>query len=211
MNKVLHQIRRVPGWLIMVVIFGALYLTGLNIEVIGSLQRIVLATGLIKPKTDLLPQPKASEKETNPGSATLPIADYNFSLRTLSGQEVSMQSLKGKVVFMNFWATWCPPCIAEMPNINSLYNKVKSDEIIFVMISLDQDPVKAQKFISKKNFTFPVYTPLGPLPLVYERNAIPTTFVLSPGGQIVARKNGMADYDNKEFREFLLNMAARNK
>ena len=211
MHKIFKFIRRVPGWLIMVIVFGALYLTGLHTEVIGQVQRIILATGLIKP--DVKPEAEKTKVSgnTTPTPATLPLADYNFSLRSLSGEEVAMQSLKGKVVFINFWATWCPPCIAEMPNIQSLYQKVKSDNIAFVMVSLDQDPGKAQKFIAKKGFTFPVYTPNGPLPAVYEGQVIPTTFVISPAGQIVARKDGMADYDNQEFREFLLNLVQRAK
>ncbi|MDB5262341.1 MAG: alkyl hydroperoxide reductase [Adhaeribacter sp.] len=122
-----------------------------------------------------------------------------------------MESLKGKVIFMNFWATWCPPCIAEMPNIQSLYEKVKSENIAFVMVSLDDDPAKAQKFINRKKFTFPVYTPNGALPPVYAGQVIPTTFVISPDGRIVARKDGMADYDNQEFREFLQNMAQTSR
>ncbi|MDQ4141931.1 MAG: TlpA family protein disulfide reductase [Bacteroidota bacterium] len=147
----------------------------------------------------------SSDKDTETPTGLTP-ADYNFSLRTLRGEEVLMDSLYGKVIFMNFWATWCPPCIAEMPNIYSLYQKVKSDKIAFVMVSLDQDPAKAQQFIAKKGFTFPVYTPNGPLPSVYQGQVIPITFVISPDGKIVVHKEGMADYDNSEFREFLENL-----
>jgi rhodanese-related sulfurtransferase/thiol-disulfide isomerase/thioredoxin len=200
MYKIIKRARQIPVWVFMVIIFGGLYLTGLHTEVIGQVQRIILATGLMKPEVNPLKERVTSSDEN---TSTV----YNFSLRTLRGKEVSMESLKGKVVFMNFWATWCPPCIAEMPNIHRLYEKVKSDKIAFVMVSLDQNPAKAQKFISRKGFTFPVYTPNGPLPSIYEGQVIPTTFIISPDGHIVSRKDGMADYDNEEFREYLQNLA----
>ncbi|MGV3589796.1 MAG: redoxin family protein [Adhaeribacter sp.] len=207
MNNIINWFKRLPGWIFALLIFGILYLTGLHTEVIGQVQRIILATGFIKPDVE------EANKNTAAAANTAPtrVADYNFNLRTLNGEQTSLESLKGKVIFMNFWATWCPPCIAEMPNIQSLYEKVKSDKIAFVMVSLDQDPAKAQKFIQKRNFTLPVYTPNGPLPAAYETQVIPTTFIISPEGQIVARKDGMADYDNQEFREFLLKMTQPGK
>jgi len=208
MSNSISFLRRVPGWFIWVLVLGSLYFSGWHTEVIGQVQRIILATGLIKPKIEQVnkPTPAGPNPESN-SAAALPWASYNFSLRTLAGEIVPMESLKGKVVFMNFWATWCPPCIAEMPNIQALYTKVKSDQIAFVMISVDEDPAKAQKFIHKKKFTFPVYQLNGALPLVYKGKVIPTTFVLSPEGWIVAHKEGMADYDNQEFRNFLLKLS----
>jgi thiol-disulfide isomerase/thioredoxin len=114
------------------------------------------------------------------------------------------------VIFLNIWATWCPPCIAEMPNIQRLYEKVGSDDIAFVMLSVDEGGMdKVQKFIQKKGFTFPVYLPDGPLPRAFQSPAIPTTFILSPEGRIVARQEGMAEYDTQEVREFLQSMVKR--
>ncbi|QNF35518.1 TlpA family protein disulfide reductase [Adhaeribacter swui] len=207
MNAITENIKKIPGWIITGIVIGALYLTGLHTEVIGQLQRIILATGFIKPTIEEI------NENTSPSGNTAPtlVADYNFNLLSLNGEQTSLESLKGKVIFLNFWATWCPPCIAEMPNIQSLYEKVNSDKIAFVMVSLDQDPTKAQKFIQKKGFTFPVYTHNGSLPISYETQVIPTTFIISPEGQIVTRKDGMADYDNQEFREFLQRLTQPGK
>jgi peroxiredoxin len=144
--------------------------------------------------------------------AAFPAADYDFMLRSLDGETLTLESLKGKVIFMNFWATWCPPCLAEMPAIQDLYEKVKSDNIAFVLVSLDEDPAKAKKFIRRQGYTFPVYSPQGYTPPVYASgNVIPTTFVISPDGFIVARQEGMAQYDNMEFRHFLQKMAQTGK
>jgi hypothetical protein len=79
--------------------------------------------------------------------------------------------------------------------------------VAFVMVSLDEDPAKARKFVSRKGLTFPVYTPEGPIPQAYAAQVIPTTFVLSPDGRVVLRQDGMADYDNARFRDFLLQLA----
>jgi thiol-disulfide isomerase/thioredoxin len=212
MNKILIWVRQVPGWLLVLVLFGGLYLTGLHTEVIGQAQRLLLATGFIKPQLPAVPGP-AKSKQTRTALSSrapetvFPPADFNFNLKTLRGESVTLESLKGKVVFMNFWATWCPPCVAEMPNIQSLYEKMPADKIAFVMVSMDEDPAKAQKFVARKGFAFPVYTPDGPIPQAYAGQVIPTTFVISPDGRVMTRQQGMADYDNARFRDFLLHLA----
>jgi thiol-disulfide isomerase/thioredoxin len=212
----MEYVRKIPGWLIMVAIFGVLYATGLHTQVIGQAQRLILATGLMKPDVPVSPDTKLEGSgSAGPGKNSLPAfpqADYDFSLKSLEGETITLESLQGKVIFMNFWATWCPPCIAEMPAIQNLYEKVKSDKIAFVMVSLDEDPAKASKFIQRMGFTFPVYSPDGYTPPVYgSGNVIPTTYVISPDGFIVARQEGMAQYDTKEFRNFLLKMAQTGK
>lgn len=212
----MKYMRRIPAWLMLMATSGVLYFTGLHTQVIGQAQRLILATGLMNPK---VPAPSAMERsETAPsGSGTnsrpaFPAADYDFVLKSPDGNTLSLESLKGKVIFMNFWATWCPPCVAEMPAIQKLYDKVKSDKIAFVMVSLDEDPAKAASFIQRMGFTFPVYSPHGYTPPVYGAgNVIPTTYVISPDGFIAARHEGMAQYDTKEFKAFLLQMAQTGK
>lgn len=211
MHKLKEYWNKVPGWVVTLAIVGGLYVTGLHTQVMGQLQRLVLATGLMKPEVP--PVQKASETEPSTGTQpAFPLADYDFTLRNLQGQTVSLESLKGKVIFMNLWATWCPPCLAEMPGIQNLYEKVQSDQIAFVMVSLDEDPAKARKFVERIGYTFPVYTPESQMPRQYGAgNVIPTTFVISPEGKVVVQKDGMADYDSKEFRDFLLNLAKAAK
>ena len=94
-----------------------------------------------------------------------------------------------------------------MPNIQKLYNKVGSDKIAFVMLSVDDGGIeKVKKFINKKNYTFPVYMPASSIPQEFYSNAIPTTFIISPEGKIVAKQEGMADYNTPEVAEFLKSM-----
>ena len=204
MSKDKFSFKKIPGWAVMLVVFGLLYATGLHTEAIGQVQRLLLATGIRKAD---VPEPNAVPATTAAYEATTPIAGVGFQMVDLEGNTVAFESLKGKVIFLNIWATWCPPCVAEMPNIQSLYEKVGSDKIAFVMLSVDQAGVdKVKKFIDRKGFTFPVYMPTGQLPQEFYSQAIPTTFIISPEGKIVARQEGMAEYDTKEVREFLQGM-----
>lgn len=188
--------RELIEWAIFLGAIAILYMTGLHTEVIGGIQRLVLKTGIIRPEI-------TAEDEN------LPDASYNFSLVDPEGQVVPFDQFKDKVVFINFWATWCPPCIAEMPDIQQLYEEVNSKDIVFAMISLDDSMVKAKEFIQKKGFTFPVYQLNAALPQVYASQSIPTTFVLSPEGKVVSKHKGMANYNNKKFRNFLKEMVVK--
>lgn len=165
-------------------------MTGYHTEVIGFIQRGVLATGLIKPDTE----PDLSVN-----------ANYNFELVNAAGRTIDFEEFKNQTVFINFWATWCPPCVAEMPDIHDLYEKTK-DSVAFVMISMDDDTEKALRYVQNKEYDFPIYFLKGYLPDPYEARTIPSTYVISPKGKIVAERHGMAQYDTDSFREFLLNL-----
>lgn len=211
MSQNKFSFRNIPGWAVMLGIFGILYLTGLHTEAIGQVQRILLATGIKKADMPDIAQASYTD-EAEASTATLaassPMAGAGFKMVDMNGKTVDFESLKGKVVFLNIWATWCPPCIAEMPNIHSLYKKMDPNKVAFVMLSVDEGGIdKVKKFVDKKNYTFPVYMPASQFPQEFYSNAIPTTFIISPEGKIVAKQEGMAEYDTKEVREFLQGLA----
>jgi thiol-disulfide isomerase/thioredoxin len=208
MDKNKISIKNIPGWAVTLAIFGVLYLTGLHTEAIGQVQRLLLATGI---KNASVPDPvtphAAADAIETSGSGSSAMVGAGFQMMRLDGKTVPFESLNGKVIFLNIWATWCPPCIAEMPNIQKLYEKVGSDKIAFVMLSVDEGGMnKVKKFIDKKGYTFPVYMPASQFPEEFYSNAIPTTFIISPEGKIVARQEGMAEYDTPEVREYLQSM-----
>lgn len=176
-------------WLILFSVIGVLFFTGWYKDVAGFLQRGLLETGLLTPH---------QLKETRP-------ATYDFQLVNEGGRVLNFSEFEGETVFMNFWATWCSPCIAEMPDIHDLYEKM-GDEVTFVMISVDDDKKKALRFVEKKGFDFPLYFLRNGLPKTYNTRSIPTTYVLSPDGEIVAEQQGLSKYDTEEFRNFLLNL-----
>lgn len=180
-------------WGLMLTIGAVMYFNGWHTEVIGKVQQGVLLAGLIKPEIE------------DPITITNPKADFSLSLRNQEGELVEMQDLKGKVIFLNLWATWCPPCVAEMPGINALAEKVKDDEdIVFLMLSLDKDFQKAKNFKERKGFMFDVHQLEGRMPQMYYSRSIPTTFVISAKGELVLTQTGMAEYNTDEFRKFLL-------
>ncbi|MEQ9425814.1 MAG: TlpA disulfide reductase family protein [Cyclobacteriaceae bacterium] len=182
--------RELIEWAVIIIIPLTLYLTGTHTEVIGQIQRVVLMPGFLTPDIEIPVEDQLT-------------ASYDLKLTDKEGQQIGFEKFQGKTVFMNFWATWCAPCIAEMPDIESLYREL-GDNVEFVMISIDNDPQKARDFIDKKGFTLPVYRQASRMPAVYERTVIPTTYVISPEGKIVAERHGMAKYNTSEFKEFLL-------
>lgn len=177
-------------WGILILVFAVIYGTGLNKPIAAKLQQALLWTGIIQPNTTL-------------DESTFQKAEFNVPLLTLDGKQASLKDLEGKVIFMNQWATWCPPCIAEMPNIQGLYESLDNENVAFVMLSLDEDKEAAQKYIANQGFTFPVYFYNGRRPGVYNSSVVPTTFIISPDGMIVSKKLGMANYNTTTFKEFL--------
>lgn len=186
--------KEITQWVFIFLIGAALYASGYHTEVIGRLQSVLLYTGIMQPDTD---------ESIMHGQR----AEYNMPLLTIDGDRIYLSEFEGKTIFMNLWATWCPPCIAEMPNIQRLYDDIDDENIVFVMASLDQDPQKAWDFVKRKEFTFPVYSVIAK-PRVYDSSVVPTTYVISPQGDIVMEHQGMAKYDTDEFKEFLRSVSS---
>ena len=187
--------KNLTSWLPLA-LFALILFTPLRPIVLGGLQRGLLATGFWK-----------AEVPTQTPAADMPVVltsggtyPHNLPLVTLDGKAVNLSDLKGKVVCVNLWASWCPPCRAEMPGIEALYQKVDHSKVAFVMLSLDDDVAKARKFVKSQGYTFPVYLRTGNLPAPFDSNSIPSTVVLGPDGQVAARHDGMAEYDTPEFK-----------
>ncbi len=177
---------------IFAVVAITLYATGLHTEVIGFAQRGLLATGLMNPDVEGIIQARRNEKEN--GTTTMPDinkADLDFKLIDGEGNTTSLKELKGKVIFMNMWATWCPPCIAEMPSIDKLHGEM-GDEVAFVMLSLDQNFETAKAFDKRKGYDFPIYAPAGNIPAMYNSAAIPTTYIIDVDGNLALTHKGRA-------------------
>jgi len=125
----------------------------------------------------------------------------SWKLEDLAGNRVSMDQFFGQPVFLNFWATWCPPCIAEMPSIQRLYDEYGSS-MAFVLASREEAEVLAA-FMAKKNYSMPVYVLRGTVPEVFYSRSIPASFLISPSGKIVMKKQGAAKWDGKRVKELL--------
>lgn len=130
----------------------------------------------------------------------VPLAVQEVSFRSIDGKSVTLSQLRGKVVFINFWATWCPPCIAEMPTIQKLKNIYASNEdVVFLLVDVDNKPEKAKEFMNSRKFTLPIYTATSSIPDILFKGPLPTTSVLNKEGKIVYHGEGAANYANKKF------------
>jgi thiol-disulfide isomerase/thioredoxin len=175
-------------WILPLGIMGFIYLMGWHTEVIGRIQQVALYTGIFRPDT---------EAEGVPLSARLPV-------QHLQTGSTAFIPAEGKVVFINFWASWCPPCVAEMPDIEKLYQQFKDDDrIVFMMVNLDNDPAKRDAFLERKNFDLPFYALAGNLPPELQSQAIPATYVVDKRGVVVMSRQGMASYTGDRFISWL--------
>ena len=147
-------------------------------------------------------QPKIAKE--NIGIQTKSNYDYSVNFTSADGNIISGESLKNKVVFINFWATWCPPCIAEMPSINDLYHQYKNNpDIIFLLVDADNDIQKSTAFMQNKNFDLPVVTSKSSIPSEWYSGTLPTTVVLDKKGNVAYKQTGAAEYTNKKFINFI--------
>ncbi len=123
-----------------------------------------------------------------------------FELPSLSGGKVSLRDYRGKVVFINFWATWCGTCEVEMPAMERLYQRFKDDGFEMLTISIDKDQSLIEPFMKKYGLTFPVL--LDPESTVakkdYKTTGVPETFIVNREGIIVHKAIGPREWDNDE-------------
>lgn len=129
------------------------------------------------------------------------LSDYNWQLRDMSGEQYNMNQARGEVVLINLWATWCPPCIAEMPSFQKLYDQY-GDKVTFLFVS-NEEAATISSFVEKRQYELPVFQPLSLPSERLQSRSLPTTYVLSKNGEIVVEKTGVADWNAASFHQVL--------
>jgi len=196
MRKIFNKSNVING-LLGVLILVVLFVPSVKALMIQGLMKV----GLFAPDTSI------EHRKTTENIQTESLAGIQF--KDASGKVVDLGDLKGKVIFLNFWATWCPPCLAEMPSVNKLYEQFKSDEgVVFIMVDADSDFAKAKKYMDRKGYQMPVYAVASRIPQQLFAGSLPTTVVLDKHGRISYHEVGAADYANKKFVDFIKQLKA---
>jgi len=139
-----------------------------------------------------------------------PQALDDFTVQAADGSSARLSGQKGKIVLLNFWATWCPPCRAEMPAIERLWSKTKDKPFTVMGVSVGEEPGTVKDFIAKQGYSYPIFVdPSGALGSAFGARSIPTTYVLDKSGQAIAGKVGGAPYDSAEAIALFAELASR--
>ena len=129
----------------------------------------------------------------------------DFSFPGLDGKKVSLGDQKGKIVLVNIWATWCPPCVEEMPSMEKLYQKFKGENFEILAVSIDETGLKAvAPFMKKTRLTFPALIDAeGTIKATYKITGIPESFIIDKQGFLIKKIVGPVDWSTpKVFRYF---------
>ncbi len=122
-----------------------------------------------------------------------------FSLKDLNGRETSLSAFDGRVVFLNFWATWCGPCRAEIPSMEQLYGELQDQGFTILAVNSQEPPEQVSAFVEESGMSFPVLLDTdGKVGAVYGVRAIPTTYIIDPQGAILGRMVGTRDWNSPE-------------
>lgn len=130
-----------------------------------------------------------------------PLDTYQWQLDDLKGDVLNFEAQKGEVVFINFWATWCPPCVAEMPGLQKLYNDY-GDKVTFLFVAKDRRE-RVNQFLEKKGYELPVYYAMTKDPDVLASKVLPTTYIIDRKGKIRIAKTGSSDWNGTQTRTLL--------
>lgn len=126
----------------------------------------------------------------------------SFSVVDSQKNRINIRELEGKVVFINFWASWCPPCRAEFPSIQTFYNEYRSEkDVVFILINMDDDLQKGLDFLNEKKYDIPTYQLASTISTEIYNGTLPTTVVLDKKGNIRFHHTGAGNFSTKKFKK----------
>jgi len=135
------------------------------------------------------------------GEEQTQLAPFDYRVTDLNGKLTSVPIGQGKITFISYWATWCPPCIAELPSIQKLHAEY-GERITFLLLT-NEKPETVKRFLKKKALDLPVFTPQMEAPEALYETSIPTNYVLNQKGKIIIKETGAADWDSERVRGVL--------
>lgn len=167
---------------------------------------LILCVGL-----SLTPFPDGQSAAGNYSATYLGIQEYSspqeakeFSLKDLKNKKINIKDFRGKVVMLNFWATWCAPCRDEMPSMEKLYRQFKEKGFVIIAVASGEDIQSVNKFIKQYNLTFPALLDSDyKVTDNYKVWALPTTYFINSKGQIIGKAQGGRDWDTKQANQYI--------
>lgn len=139
------------------------------------------------------------------------IASEDFELPGLDGKAVKLSAMKGSVVLLNFWATWCPPCRAEIPSMEAFYTRLKAKGLKILAVDLAEDEAKVKDFASSNKMATTVLLDAdGAVGGTYGAESIPTTYIVAKDGSILGRTIGGRDWNTPEMIGLFATLLAGN-
>lgn len=143
---------------------------------------------------------------------TPPTEALDFTLKNLEGSEISLEDFEGKVVFLNFWATWCGPCREEMPSMEKLWQRFKEEAFVILAVDLREEKEEVNSFMKDYGLTFSVLLDSrGEVANNYGIRAIPTTFLIDSEGRIVGKALGARDWASEDAFDLIEHLLLETK
>ncbi len=123
----------------------------------------------------------------------------NFTLKDLNDKVVNLEDYRGKVIFLNFWTTWCPACLVEMPSMEKLYQEFKDKDFVILAVDMQEDSEQVKKFKARFKLSFPILLDTdGIVATYFGVNAIPVTYFIDRAGCLYAAAMGARDWGSED-------------
>ena len=163
-------------------------------------------------------EPAARQSRTDPVAALSSFGFYVYdkpidlpimsSIPALAGDPVTAGDFTGKISLLNFWATWCPPCRAEMPSIERLYGRMEGTNFRIIAVNAGENRTQVASFIEKNNYSFPIYLDeANELSSIFAARGLPSTYIVNKEGKVIAVRIGAMEYDQAELIQLFKELA----
>ena len=148
----------------------------------------------------------AAQELTDDGLSVYGHADYDWTIRALEGDPIELEAFRGRVLFINLWASWCTPCVREMETIEGLRARLSDTDVEFLIVAAEAErPVR--RHLRKYSYDLPIYLEVDQIPAAFGLRGLPTTWVVDREGRILILRHGEAVWDTDEVEAFVRGVA----